>query len=79
MGNWKTLKAVSGVVPPRKPPKRARRVTIWRDPAGLYHYTVQAGNWFIIDESEQGFTRKASVTKRVADRWPHAEEVIDQT
>jgi uncharacterized protein YegP (UPF0339 family) len=58
---------------------RARRATIIRDAEGKYRYIVQAGNWFVIDESEQGFARKRSSLDRIDARWPNVEQVIDLT
>lgn len=65
--------------PKRPKQKRARRATIWRDDDGLFWYRVQGGNWFEIDRSEQGFRQKRSVLKRLDERWPNVEQVIDTT
>lgn len=55
---------------------RARRVRVKRDSAGEWRYTVQGGNWQVIDAPEEGFKRRKTALKRVAERWPNAEEVI---
>lgn len=57
---------------------RVRRVTIYRDHANRFRYRVQAGNWRVVDDPEQSFARKASCTKRIAERWPGV-EVRDET
>ncbi len=54
---------------------RARRVTIYRDSAGQWRYRVQAGNWRVTESSEQGFSQKRSVLKRVAAKYPDVEVV----
>lgn len=56
----------------------ARRVTIFKDDEGKFRFHVQAGNWKIIEASEQGFARKASVLVRVYNRWPGV-ELVDLT
>lgn len=57
---------------------RARRVTIFIRKDKKFGYHVQAGNWKIIEASEQGFVRKASVLVRIYKRWPGV-EVVDLT
>lgn len=54
----------------------ARRVTVYRDAAGEWRYKVQAGNWRVIDASEEGFTHKRTALARVAKRWPDVELVV---
>lgn len=61
----------------RKGPE-ARRVTVWQDRRGDWWYHVQAGNWSIIDASEEGLSQKRSVLSRIARRWPGVELVIEE-
>lgn len=54
---------------------RARRATVYRDRQGDWRYRVQAGNWRVIDASEEGFSRRWDVIRRISARWPEAEIV----
>lgn len=55
----------------------ARRVTVFRDSAGGWRYRVQAGNWRVIEASEESFSQKRTVLNRVAKKYPRVELVIE--
>lgn len=54
---------------------RARRITIYQDAKGEWRYRAQAGNWQVIESSEEGFRQKRTVLARVAARYPGVEVI----
>lgn len=56
--------------------EKVRRVTIYKDTKGRWRYTCQGNNWKTIDASEQSFRTLRHVKKRIANRWPQAQEIL---
>jgi len=58
--------------------QRARRARIYQDRTGNWRYRIQGGNWRTIDAPEESFNRKSTARRRVEQRWPNVEEIIEE-